>query len=65
MDLECFSLSDVPLSTYHRQILFVKDRESAMIQDQSQDKDTMSLYCFGPSRGVTTLRLVLMYYVVV
>jgi hypothetical protein len=47
---------------YRRQILFVIDQESAMMQDQSQDEDMMSLYWFGFSRGVTTLRPVLMYY---
>jgi hypothetical protein len=55
----------VYVSIYHRQIFFVKDRESAMMQNQSQDKDTPSLYWFGPSRRVTILRPVSMYYVVI
>jgi hypothetical protein len=43
MDLERFPLLGVPLLTYHHQILLIKDRESMMMQDQSQSRDTMSL----------------------
>jgi hypothetical protein len=65
MDLERFPLRGMPLSMYRRQILLVKDWESMTMQDKSQGKDTVSLYWFDPSRGVTTLHLVSMYYVVV
>jgi hypothetical protein len=51
--------------TYHRQIFFVKDQKSATMQDQSQCDDTVNLYWFRPSCGVTTLHSVLMYYAVV
>jgi hypothetical protein len=50
---------------YHHQILSVKDWKSVTMQDQSQGEDTVSLYRFVLSRGVTTLRPVLMYYIVV
>jgi hypothetical protein len=53
------------VSTFHCQILFVKDQESMMMQDQSQGENTVSLYWFRPSRGVTTLRPVSMYYALV
>jgi hypothetical protein len=43
MYLERFPLLVAPLSTYQRQILLVKDQGSMMMQDQSQDEDTMSL----------------------
>jgi hypothetical protein len=44
---------------------FFKDRESTTMQDQSQAENMTSLYWSSPSPGVTTLRTVSMYYVMV
>jgi hypothetical protein len=49
MDLKHYPLPGAPLSTYRSQVLFVKDQESVMIQDQSQGKDMTSLSWFRPS----------------
>jgi hypothetical protein len=64
MDLERFSLPDMPLSMSCRQIFVMRIGRNATMQDQSQGVTQRGLDWFMPSREVIALRPVLLYYVV-